>query len=244
MKKTLALCGLLLSGCAGMGGMGADPFAAISAGADLFKAATLNDEDVQAMGLQLRDQSDKEAKVAPAGSKHAKRLAKLTKGLAEKEGMPLDFKVYISEDVNAFALPNGSIRFYTGLMDLMTDDELRFVIGHEIGHVKEGHAKSALKTAYTASAARKGVASQGGTAGAIAGSALGDIGMKVVNAQHSQKQETASDEYAYAFMQRHKIPTAAAVSALRKLEKLGSTSSLFASHPAAGKRADQLEKKG
>jgi putative metalloprotease len=35
--------------------------------------------------------------------------------------------------VNAFATADGTIRIYSGLMEMMTDDELIFVIGHEIG---------------------------------------------------------------------------------------------------------------
>jgi len=38
-------------------------------------------------------------------------------------------------DVNAFACGDGSIRVFSALMDLMDDDELMAISGHEIGHV-------------------------------------------------------------------------------------------------------------
>ncbi len=38
----------------------------------------------------------------------------------------------MAKDVNAFAMANGCIRVYSGLMDMMTDNEVEAVIGHEI----------------------------------------------------------------------------------------------------------------
>jgi len=42
-------------------------------------------------------------------------------------------------------MSNGCIRVYSGLMDMMTDSELRGVIGHEMGHVALGHSKKAMQ---------------------------------------------------------------------------------------------------
>lgn len=62
--------------------------------------------------------------------------------------LPLNFKVYDVIDVNAFACGDGSIRVFSSLMDLMTDDELMAIIGHEIGHVVHTDVKDAMKNAY------------------------------------------------------------------------------------------------
>ena len=56
------------------------------------------------------------------------RLKKLTEGLTDVEGIPLNFKVYYVIDVNAFACADGSVRIFSSLMDIMTDDELLGVI--------------------------------------------------------------------------------------------------------------------
>ena len=143
--------------------------------------------------------------------------------------------------MNAFALANGSIRVYSGLMDKMTDDELLFVIGHEIGHVKNGHSKEKVRLAYGATAARKGVASSGTVAGAIAGSELGAFTEDVVNAQFSQSEESESDRYGLAVLQKVGRPAAAAPSALRKLASLGGDHSFMSSHPDPEDRAEALE---
>lgn len=171
-----------------------------------------------------------------------KRIAKLTAKHGSEDGLVLNYKVYLAKQINAFALADGSIRFYSGLMDLMNDDELRFVLGHEIAHVKEGHSKAALQTAYAALAARKAAASRDNTLGALADSQLGDLVENLINAQHSQAQETTSDDYAMAFLKKHNYKTTGGAGALKKLAKLGDRSSMFSSHPAPGERAERMLK--
>ncbi len=50
--------------------------------------------------------------------------------------------IWQNPEVNAMALGTDKpfIVITTGLVDLMDEDELRFVIGHELGHVLSGHA--------------------------------------------------------------------------------------------------------
>ncbi|MFN3432343.1 MAG: ABC transporter substrate-binding protein, partial [Candidatus Sericytochromatia bacterium] len=47
------------------------------------------------------------------------RLARLTAKHVNEDGMKLNFKVYLSKEVNANATADGSIRVYSGLMDMM-----------------------------------------------------------------------------------------------------------------------------
>ena len=148
---------------------------AIGAATDAAKAASLTDEDVRKYAAQMAVYSDKQARIAPAGDKYAQRLAAITNGMTEDQGIKLNYKVYLTKEVNAFAMADGTIRFYSGLMDMMTDDELRYVAGHEMGHVKSGHTKKRMQTALAASAAQKGVAASGTRAGALADSQLGDL---------------------------------------------------------------------
>ncbi len=140
---------LILVGCKNM-----DAGGAMSAVGDLAKAASLTDAEVSGYAAQMVAAQDKQAKILGASSKYGQRMAKLTSGLQSFDGLKLDFKVYDSNQINAFACPNGAIRFYSGLMDAMTDDEIRYVIGHEIGHIKLGHSKSRMQTALATSAAQ------------------------------------------------------------------------------------------
>lgn len=220
---------------------GTDTGLAISAGLDAVKAMTLTDAEVKSLGLRGVEESDKQAKVAPAKNKYAKRLAALTKKHAKEDGLQLNFKVYLTPEINAFASPDGSIRVYSGLMDMMNDDELRYILGHEIGHVKLGHSLSAHKAEYLARAGRKGLAASGNKGGQLAASELGALVEEAFNAQYSQEHERAADDYGLAFNKKYKYKPKAAVTALQKLAKLGDGGGVFASHPAPTERAQRLQ---
>ncbi len=184
------------------------------------KAATLSDEDMVQYVKEYIDWMDSHNPVLPAEDPYVQRLAKLTEGLTDVEGLPLNFKVYNVVDVNAFACADGSIRVFAALMDIMSDDELLGVIGHEVGHVAHKDSKKAFRTALLTSALKDGIASTGGKAAALTDSQLGSLSEALVTAKHSQKQEREADDYGYEFLKSHgKNPRAMAMS-FRKLKQL------------------------
>jgi len=126
-------------------------------------------------------------------------------------------------------------------MDMLTDGELRFVIGHEMGHVMKNHIRKKIQLAYAASAVRKGIASQNNTAGDVARSLFGGIAESLMNAQFSQLEEKEADDYGLAFLKREKLEPEDAVSALKKIASLGEGHSFLSSHPEPEKRAERLQ---
>lgn len=246
MFRRFFLKSLVALPLAGLVGCRFSPSAALDAGSDLYAAASVSDEEVREMCKKAADQRDAASSVAAPGSSYAKRLNKLTAGLANEDGLQLNFKVHMSPEINAFAYADGSIRFYSGLMDIMDDDELFFIIGHEIGHVKHGDSAKAMRVAMAASAGRKGASAAGGVAGAISASELGDLTESFVNAQFSQSQEKDADDYGLKLLQKYGRKQQAAPSALRKLASPGRDPGLLqrmlSSHPEPGPRAERLEK--
>jgi metalloprotease len=215
----------------------------LGAGKDVVKAESITDEELKAYCDQMTVEMDKLNPVAGAKSPYGKRLATLSKGLSTYDGLKLDIKAYEVVDVNAFAMANGTIRVFAGLMDKFTDDEIRYVIGHEIGHVKAGHTKKRMQSALRVSAARKGAAAAGGTVGKIANSELGKLFEDVIAAKHSQGNENEADDYAMAFMKAQKYPGMAAVTALDKLAAMegGSGKTKWLStHPAPAARSKRM----
>ncbi len=244
MKKLPTLCTIVALSISASLVHAVDLKSLRSIGTDLAKAASLSDADIIEGSRNMMVQMDEQNGVAPSGSDYARRLARLTDGLENEDGLTLNFAVYMSDDVNTFATPDGSIRVYAGLMDLMTDDELRGVIGHEIGHAKLGHAKSQMKNALLMSAGTKAAGLAGGTVGKAVAANAKTI-EAFAGAQFSQKDETASDDYGFDFMRRHKHDPAAMASAFRKLAKLssGGGNTLMSSHPEPASRARRVEDK-
>ena len=214
----------------------------LEAGQDLVKAEAITDDELKGYFDQMASQLDQQNQIAPGSNPYGQRLSKMVAGLQNYDGLRLNFKVYITPQINAFAMANGTIRIYSGLMDNFSDDEVRYVIGHEIGHVKAGHSKARMQAALRTSALRKGIQSTNTRAGVLANTELGDLFEKVINAQHSQANEREADDYALTFMKNRKYNAKACVSALDKLASLsGDTSTSFLStHPSPKDRADRL----
>lgn len=216
------------------------------------KALTLTDEQMVQYVKEYIDWMDEHNPVLPADDPYTQRLATLTEGLTDVEGLPLNFKVYNVVDVNAFACADGSIRVFAALMDIMSDDELLGVIGHEIGHVAHKDSKKAFRTALLTSALKDGIASSSGKAAALTESQLGDLSEALVTANYSQKQEREADDYGYEFLKSHgKNPWAMAMS-FRKLKQLqdeagaqktSKINQLFSSHPELESRIERMEKR-
>ncbi|MFH0727217.1 MAG: M48 family metallopeptidase [Pseudomonadota bacterium] len=231
----ILFCFVFLIGCEDT-----DLRTAADAGMDAIKALTLSDTELQEIASQSATYSDKKHTLATPENRYAKRLVLLVDQNFREDNVRFNYGVYISPEVNAFAMANGTIRIYSGLMDMLDDGELRFVIGHEMGHVMKQHIGKKIRLAYAASAVRKGIASQNSTAGDIARSVFGELAESLLNAQFSQLEEKEADDYGFAFLQDAKFDPRDSVSALRKIAKLGKAHSFLSSHPDPDKRAERL----
>ena len=192
----------------------------LNAASEVASAITLSDEDVAALCRESVKWMDEQNPVSDPGSAYSKRLDSLMKKVGEVEGLKLNYKVYEVVDINAFACGDGSIRVFSALMDLMDDDELMAVIGHEIGHVVHTDSKDAMKNAYLAAAAKSAAGAAGGVLEKLTDSQLGEIAQALSNAQFSQKQETEADEYGFEFCIKHGFDPYGMANALEKLNNL------------------------
>ena len=215
--------------------------------AQLNKAKLLKSAGKAAQAMTITDEQ-----MAAYVKEYIKRLARLTEGLTSVEGIPLNFKVYDVIDVNAFACPDGSVRVFSSLMDIMTDEELLGVIGHEMGHVAHRDSKKAFKHALLTSALKDAVASTSGVAAALTDSQLGSLGEALASATYSQKQEKAADDFGYEFLKSHdKNPWAMALSFQRLkamqeeagAQKSSKMNQLFSSHPDLDVRIQRMEER-
>lgn len=114
-------------------------------------------DDVQ-MGTQAFAEVRAKEKVSTDPAVNA-RIQRIGKRIAEAVGdrMPnaqWEFVVFDApETVNAFALPGGKVGVYTGLIKIAgSDDELAFVMGHEIAHVTSRHSAQRATAVLGASA--------------------------------------------------------------------------------------------
>ena len=225
-----------------------DSNAAINAGAAAVQALTISDSQIKELCSQYMVESDGQNTILPADNSYTQRLDRIMARFHNISDLSLNYKVYQSSTVNAFASGDGSVRVYTGLMDVMNDDEVFAVIGHELGHLINKDVRDAYRAAYLVVAARYGIAAVNTTAGAISTGFLGDLGQQLAQNAYSRKQETQADETAFQFCIQNGVDPYAMYHALNVLVSLeGSSSSsskiaeLLSTHPNTQKRAAHIK---
>ena len=78
-------------------------------------------------------------------SAKTKKLNEFASHLKFKNSKKLNFTVVKSEIVNAYALPDGNVVIYTGILNSMESyEELVGLIGHEVAHVHHRHSMKLL----------------------------------------------------------------------------------------------------
>ena len=249
MKK-LALFGILavmmMTSCSTLKVV--DQNAAANAGAAALQALTISDAQVAQLCSQYMVETDGQNTILPADNSYTQRLNRIMARFHNISNLNLNYKVYQSNTVNAFASGDGSVRVYTGLMDAMNDDEVFAVIGHELGHLINKDVRDAYRAAYLTVAARYGIAAVNTTAGALSTGLLGDIAQELASNAYSRHQETQADETAFQFCVQNGVDPYAMYHALNVLIQLsGQTSQqsrlaeLLSTHPDTYKRAAHIK---
>lgn len=222
---------------------------AIGAIAKTAQALTITDDQMAGYVKESVDWMDTHNKVTGEDDPYTKRLRRLTEGITDADGIPLNFKVYDVIDVNAFACPDGSVRVFSSLMDIMSDDELMGIIGHEIGHVMKRHSKNQFKNELLTGALKDVIASTGSTAAALTDSQLGTLGEALAGAKFSQKHEKEADNCGYDFLVAHGRNPWGMVMAFEKLQKMEGdkkasyVTKMFSSHPETKARIEAMTKR-
>ncbi|XQM35118.1 Peptidase, M48B family [Cupriavidus sp. H19C3] len=100
-----------------------------------------------------------------------------------------------------------------------------------------------MQVAYSTAAARGLLGAIGSpTLTALSSSQIGELGETFINAQFSQRQESAADDYSYDLLTKNGQNRQALVTAFQKLAKLdGGQSSLLSSHPGSAARAQHIQ---
>lgn len=204
---------------------------------------TFSNEDAAKLSKDAVRKMDSTNVVAGPKDGYTLRLKRVFGKHANEGGLSLNYKVYLTKDVNAFATADGSVRVFSGLMDIMDDNQLLAVIGHEIGHVVNQDSKDAMKAAYRKAFVLNGLASQSSTIAKATDSQLGQIGSAIIDNKFSRKQESEADKYSYEFMKRNKYDVNAVESAFTILAKMSNgaesnfLTQMMSSHPDPQERA-------
>ena len=111
------------------------------------------DQEIE-IGQDAAAEFDREHRVdrSSADARWLQRIGDRVAAAAQPPNYPYQFTL-VKEDVdNAFALPGGPIYFYEGLIETLgrDEDQVAWVIGHEITHIRQKHAIKRIERAIGA----------------------------------------------------------------------------------------------
>jgi len=152
-----------------------------------------------------------------------------------------------SDTVNAYVAPGGKVVFYTGIVNKLnlTNDEIAAIMGHEMTHALEEHAKSKIGAqALTNLAIGIGKSYAGSSIGDL-GSAAIDLGSQVgVGLPYSRNLESRADYGGLMLMAKAGYNPNAAISLWEKMNRLDGAggSSFLSTHPSNTQRISDMRK--
>ncbi len=167
-------------------------------------------------------------------------LGELVQTLGSEKSYTLS--VVKGPSVNAFALPGNHILVYSKLIkEVDSENELSYVLAHELGHFDSRDHLKALGRRLVMIAISNVIFGQENTLSKVIGDSLINTEMKF-----SQKQEQAADIFAIELLSKHYGNNLGAVSFLEKIEKKHTSPaflSFFSTHPHPSKRIKIIKKK-
>jgi len=144
--------------------------------------------------------------------------------------------------VNAMAVPGGNIVIFSGLLGEMdSENELAFVLGHELGHFKNRDHLKGLGRGLVLTVISATVLGENSDVTKFLMDSLIGVEMKF-----SQRQELAADSYALDLMEKTYGSAAGSEAFFESIDRKRKSSRLlhyFASHPHPRARMEALEKR-
>lgn len=182
-------------------------------------------------------------------SQAAQRYVNLVGALVasrSESGYSWRFGLIKSDSVNAFATPGGFVLLTAGLVKLLqSEDELAFVLAHEIAHVtKRHHYRVVLRQRLAEKAAGTLQSSMGDSAD----SAISQASAQIYARGLDKSSEYEADSLGVELMTEAGYDPAAALGVLERLQRLGRddprTELLFSTHPSPSERMDTVLQAG
>ena len=156
------------------------------------------------------------------------------------------FGVIKSAAINAFAMPGGFILLSSGLLKTLdSEDELAFILAHEVAHVSRRHHYQVVQRQRLANQAAKGLqaVTQDADTAKLA-HASGQIYARGLD----KSAEFESDRLGVEYMTRAGYDPVAAINVLEKLQRFKGNDPraelLFSTHPSPAERLDMLLQSG
>ncbi len=176
----------------------------------------------------------------PEQTHRIERIGRSLVAVCDRKDMPYTFKILDEEkELNAITAPGGFIYITKALLKaLESDDEVAFVLGHEIGHVTGDHIRKQLSQAIAGSLLLDILT--GGSSRLIQFGT--DVMFALYQRGYSRNHERDADTRGVRYMKAAGYNPIASITALKKLgmERYKGLVKWFATHPDVPSRIQRL----
>lgn len=176
-------------------------------------------------------------------------LGRRIASVSDRKDIEYRFYVLADKELNAVSLPGGFIYLNSGIIEVLNNEELAFVIGHEVGHLSARHAVKNIQAnmAYQLiySVAFAGIGNK--TAGNPQDIAKAiDTIYNLIELGYSREDEYESDKLGVKYAFKAGFNPYASIPALKKIKKEESSEikvlGYLRTHPYIDDRINALQK--
>lgn len=202
-------------------------------------AAIISTEQEIQIGREAAQEIEQEFGVTdnPALNRYVSNVGLRLAAVSDRKELPWTFRILNSSDVNAISLPGGFVYVTRGMLSfLRSEDELAFVLAHEIGHVSKRHHVQLIERNFFFSIVISLLFGRDPTAAQVA-----NFARFLMTRGFSREFEFEADRLGVAYTHRAEINAAAGLTFMERLRAAqGRDPSqfevLFRTHPALAER--------
>lgn len=153
---------------------------------------------------QIIEFMDNNNTIVGSNSKYATRLdSVLAENFKQADSKALDIQIYDTPEANVITLNNGNIRIYSGMMDMLTDEELRSLIALQAGHIEAGNIKTNLLKAVSGDNIDDMTEVQLDKVFSFSGSKIKNILNEILQLPYTREQNASADIYAKKYLKKN-----------------------------------------
>ena len=206
----------------------------------LLDMTVLTDEQENAIGKEMDRQISQDLRFTKERKFDLKGILNKLMKYVQRKDINYNYKVVQTDEVNAYAIAGGYMYVNTGILDFLdTEDEIAFVLAHEISHNEKKHCIKRVQYAALASSVDP---------------SFGEIVQMAYNMYSlpfSKYDEYEADENGVMLMQKAGYNKSGAIAFFEKLEELekeygmdqrDAVNDFISSHPTAKDRRERIRK--
>lgn len=212
---------------------------AVRSASDIMRATLINDEDLKKIADEDIKEMDDNQTIAKDIDQYYLDLQKVMKKIDVPDDLKLDVKVYMNPFLYIFTRSNNAIRVNSGIIEALTDEQLLFLMAHEIAHLKYKDYKSSYRKAHAMFALEKAINISGDVVASTSNGLLSSVTSSMRKSRFQKDEEFAADKYAISVLKKNGIDKKEAVDALKYLQYMNAP--LLLMHPTGHERIKYIE---